>query len=66
MAKEETITPEKAKEVLLKEQQEAIKKCTQEVQVVLDKYNMQLNAFATIPAEIVQIGPKVNGRQNPS
>ena len=59
MAKEEEITTEKARQILAKEQQEKALKCQAEIQAVLDKYGMQIQGFATIPANQVSIVPNV-------
>lgn len=50
---------ETAKKLLLKEQEENIKKCSAEVQQVLEKHGMQMQANAVIPATQVQIVPKL-------
>jgi len=59
VAKEEEITTEKARQILAKEQQEKALKCQAEIQAVLDKYGMQIQGFATIPANQVSIVPNV-------
>ena len=59
MAKEEEITTEKARQILAKEQQEKALKCQAEIQAVLDKYGMQIQGAAVIPANQVSIVPKV-------
>jgi len=57
--KKEEITSEKARQVLAKEQQEKALKCQAEIQAVLDKYGMQIQGVAVIPANQVSIVPKV-------
>jgi hypothetical protein len=56
--KKEELTAEKAKALLLKEQQEKQLKCQAEIQAVLDKYGMQIQGYAIIPANQVSIVPK--------
>jgi len=54
------LTPDKARELLQKEQREKQLKCQVEIQAILDKYGMQIQGFATIPANQVSIAPLRN------
>ena len=54
----EELTPEKAKEILQKEQREKTLKCQAEIQVILDKYGMTMQGYAIIPVNQVSIVPK--------
>ena len=49
---------EEARKILIKEQQEKQAQCSKEVQAVLDKYGMQLQAVAQVQANQVSIIPK--------
>ncbi|MBM3252269.1 MAG: hypothetical protein FJZ11_05795 [Candidatus Omnitrophica bacterium] len=54
----EELTTEKAKELLQKEQRENQLKCQVEIQAVLDKYGMQIQGYAIVPANQISIVPK--------
>lgn len=52
------ISSQEARELLIKEQREAIENCSKEVQAVLDKHGMSLQGNAVIPVNQYQIVPK--------
>jgi len=54
----EELTSEKAKEILQKEQREKTLRCQAEIQAVLDKYGMQIQGYAIIPINQVNIVPR--------
>lgn len=58
MSEEKTLTPDKAKELLAREQQKRINACNKELQEVLTKYNCTLDVSMIIkPGNIT---PMVN------
>jgi len=52
------LTPDKARELLQKEQQEKQLKCQAEIQAVLDKYGMQIQGYTIVQASQISIVPK--------
>jgi len=54
------LTSEKARELLQKEQREKVLKCQAEIQVVLDKYGMQIQGYVIIPANQINIVARNN------
>jgi hypothetical protein len=48
--KKEEITTEKARQILIKENQEKQRKCQQEIQAVLDKFGCVLDASMVVTA----------------
>jgi len=58
MGKEKKLTPEEAKAVLIKEQEEKQQKCRAEIHKMLEKYGMQLQGYAIVSATNVRVVPK--------